>query len=333
MRRTLVFRADAGPEIGLGHFMRSLAVAEMLKEDFPMVFFTTSPSEFQVREMSAIVDQWYPLAGDNSHFDEFLGRLQGDEVVILDNYFFDTEYQRKIRGKGCLLVCIDDLADRHFVADAVINHAGGIRPEDYSCEAYTRLFLGMKYAMLRSVFRGGAGALDRKSDQVLISLGGSIQDDLLFRLLNALADTSAALRYHVAGIVSEELAASFRNDHRFEFLGRLDSLAMHEEMARSAVGLFPASTLALEAISSRLPSIVGYTAVNQKYLYKGLMEGRVVSAMGDLREIDADELARALVFLWQDGWARQRLEEAMNQAMDTETPGRFRDLFKTLVHE
>jgi len=32
-QRTIVFRADGGPSIGMGHFTRTLALAEMLKGD------------------------------------------------------------------------------------------------------------------------------------------------------------------------------------------------------------------------------------------------------------------------------------------------------------
>ena len=28
--------------------------------------------------------------------------LQGDEIVVLDNYFFTTDYQRAIKAKGML---------------------------------------------------------------------------------------------------------------------------------------------------------------------------------------------------------------------------------------
>ena len=38
MRRRLFFRADAGPGIGYGHFVRSLALASMLKDCFECRF-------------------------------------------------------------------------------------------------------------------------------------------------------------------------------------------------------------------------------------------------------------------------------------------------------
>ena len=43
------------------------------------------------------------------------------KIVVLDGYHFDTNYQTKIKQKGCKLVCIDDLHDKHFVADIIIH--------------------------------------------------------------------------------------------------------------------------------------------------------------------------------------------------------------------
>ncbi|MDR1895166.1 MAG: UDP-2,4-diacetamido-2,4,6-trideoxy-beta-L-altropyranose hydrolase, partial [Prevotellaceae bacterium] len=38
MKRKIIFRADAGLNIGYGHFIRSLALADMLKNDFDILF-------------------------------------------------------------------------------------------------------------------------------------------------------------------------------------------------------------------------------------------------------------------------------------------------------
>ena len=141
-KRKIYFRADAGPNIGYGHYIRSLALADMLKQDFECTMFTQTPTEYQLREAEPICSV-VALPNDNSKFDVFLNHLNGDEIVVLDNYFFTTDYQRAIKAKGCQLVCIDDLHDRHYVADLIINPAINVSPQDYSCESYTRFALGL----------------------------------------------------------------------------------------------------------------------------------------------------------------------------------------------
>ncbi len=71
---------------------------------------------------------------------------------MLDGYQFTTPYQQELKNHGVKIVCIDDSISYHFVADAVINHAGGLKPEDYSCEQHTKLFLGPQYALIKPLF-------------------------------------------------------------------------------------------------------------------------------------------------------------------------------------
>ena len=82
----------------------------------------------------------------------WVNALQGNEIVVLDGYNFDTVYQTEIKSKGCKLVCIDDIHAYHFVADVVINHAPDISREQYSCESYTKLYLGTEYLLLKKLF-------------------------------------------------------------------------------------------------------------------------------------------------------------------------------------
>ena len=71
--------------------------------------------------------------------------------MVLDNYFFTTDYQRTIKEKGCCLVCVDDMHDKHYVADVVINH--GLTDESlFDVEPYTKLCLGGDWALLRHPF-------------------------------------------------------------------------------------------------------------------------------------------------------------------------------------
>lgn len=44
----IYFRADASATIGYGHFIRTLALADMLKDDFDCTFFTCHPTSYQV---------------------------------------------------------------------------------------------------------------------------------------------------------------------------------------------------------------------------------------------------------------------------------------------
>lgn len=150
--RKIIFRADSGPNIGMGHFIRTLAIAEMLKDDFYCVYATQSPNQYQIEEIEKICHSYIFLPPNDTHFKTFLNLLEGNEIVVLDNYFFNTEYQIAIKEKGCKLVCIDDLHDKVFVSDLIINHSPYITPNHYKAQIYTKFALGLEYIMIRSEF-------------------------------------------------------------------------------------------------------------------------------------------------------------------------------------
>ena len=113
MKKRIFFRADASFEIGYGHFIRSLALADMLKDTFDCVFFTCHPTSYQKQEMDKVCN--FVELDESTHYEVFLSYLHGDETVVLDNYFFTTDYQRQIKVKGCRLVCIDDMHDKNYI--------------------------------------------------------------------------------------------------------------------------------------------------------------------------------------------------------------------------
>lgn len=119
-KKTVILRADGNAQTGMGHFTRSLALANMLSQNFNCVFATQMPSQFQISQINKVCKKTLALAANNNHFNQFVNTLTGSETVVLDNYYFNTDYQKQIKQKGCKLVCIDDLADKHFVADLVI---------------------------------------------------------------------------------------------------------------------------------------------------------------------------------------------------------------------
>lgn len=82
----------------------------------------------------------------------FLACLPAKSTVILDGYSFDYNYQRILKAQDHFLVSIDDIQKTHFISDIVINHGVNIKEENYSCEPHTKLFIGLRYMMLRKPF-------------------------------------------------------------------------------------------------------------------------------------------------------------------------------------
>ena len=176
----LVLRADGNSFIGLGHVMRLLALAELLRPDFAEVVFliqapdTALTALLRAANLTLVALPAVQVAEEPTSILPPL--LRPTDVLVLDGYQFDFAYQTTMRPLVGHLVCLDDLHAVPFAADLVINPAGGVTPADYDLRAPTaRLLAGPNYAPLRAAFGRPAeqtGSVAPPS-QVLVCLGGA----------------------------------------------------------------------------------------------------------------------------------------------------------------
>ena len=176
-KRKIYLRADADDNIGFGHFMRTLALAEVLSLDYDCTFVTQTPSRFQKQCLEGVC-KLIEIPSNESKFQIFVDMIKEGVIVVLDNYFFNIDYEKQLRQKGATVVLIDNLHERHSFADAVIGFSLGLKKEDYSVEPYTKLYLGPSYSLLRKPFidqltKEHAPISDDKSIKVVVSFGGA----------------------------------------------------------------------------------------------------------------------------------------------------------------
>ena len=192
MKKRVVLRADASKSIGYGHFTRTLALANILREHFICFFATYKPSTYQLNEITSVCN-YLPLEGnDKIQYDKsFLSSLNFDDIVVLDNYFFDTDFQKAIKLKGCKLVCIDDIHTRHFYCD-ILFCPDPCSVDSYSLENFTRFYGGLEWAFLRKPFLENKCIRPTCSQikNVILGIGGADPYNLTDQLINLLLGKS-----------------------------------------------------------------------------------------------------------------------------------------------
>lgn len=282
MQRKIYFRADAGVDIGYGHFIRTLALADMLKDDFGCFFVTQTPTLYQKTEVAKVCSL-IEVPASEEKFSLFLEMLQGDEIVVLDNYFYDTDYQRKIRAKGCKLVCVDDMHDKHYVADVVINH--GITDANlFSVESYSKLCLGFDWALLRREFlhhKRNHICTDQEVRNVLVCFGGVDINDFtgnVIKVLNRLPEVKSI----IAIANNSYNRGADLNSTKVCFKYNLQASEIADLFDWADYTFVSASTICLEAVSCHVPVAAGYYVDNQKEFYEELSSKNYIYPLGDL---------------------------------------------------
>lgn len=286
-KKLIYFRADASYDIGYGHFIRSLALADMLKNTFECRFFTQSPSEYQKKEIEKVCTL-VSLPSDESKFSKFLEYLNGNEIVVLDNYFFTSEYQKEIKDKGCKLVCIDDMHDKYYYADIVINQC----VEDstlFRISDKTSLRLGLEWSLLRSPF------LEKprytKGNFILLCMGGTDPFNLTIKILYLLKKIVPAIDVVVVCEKNKEL---YYENSNVTVYSELSSQQMAFLFERSMFCILTASTLCIEALSRGCIIIAGYCIDNQKDFYDYLNNKSYIVPIGELQNITCEKLYSAI---------------------------------------
>ena len=257
----IYFRADASSAIGYGHFIRTLALADMLKENFNCTIFTCHPTPYQVSEMEKVCP--FNTLQEETHYDDFLSFLQGDEIVVLDNYFFTTDYQRAIKQKKCCLVCIDDMHDKHYVADLIINQGLGYTRDDYSCETNTQFAFGLQYSLLRKPFFDASTQNKRNNFigglHVLVAFGGSDFLNLTHQTIHAIKNKDNVKK--IIAIVGDSYSTdNIIGNTKVIYQKNLSASSIADLFQSVDVAILPASTMMNEALACGTYIVGGYYA-------------------------------------------------------------------------
>ena len=324
MASKLYIRTDGGPDIGLGHINRCLAFADFLKTDFAITFLC---KEIPSSSSEEIIKEGYKLILIKNEFD-FISKLNSDITVLLDGYHFYSDLQKAIKYMGCPLVCIDDIQDRHYYADLVINHGPGINIKKYSAESYTKFLTGTDYIMLRKAFlRNNINNVEKNND-FLICVGGSDPNDYTYKICKTISESEK--NYSITAIVGNSYNGKLNElNNSVKILKNISSNEVSKAMQKSRIGFFPASTIAFEAIAMRLPFIVFYYVDNQSFFYNYLVKNEIALPV-DLNNTDALKIDNLFSTLENNG---ERFLSRSKKLIDFKSPERIKNALKKLRYE
>lgn len=255
----LLIRADSSSQIGLGHIMRDLVLAET---------YGGENITFACRDLPGnIIDKIpYPvhiLASDTPEELIETIRSRAIDMVIMDHYGIDAAYEQKIKLEtGVTLLCLDDTYQPHH-CDILLNPNRYAQSERYASLVPQHCELRCGVSLIRKEFKIAKQHPKPPTDALFIAMGGSDPANLSGQILEVLAsDTKIHL---VTTSSNPHLETLQRYTARFPNLHiHLNAGNIAEVMQQCSFAIITPSTTAQEVMFMGLPFIAIQSADNQK---------------------------------------------------------------------
>ena len=194
---TLLIRADASAQMGSGHVMRCLALAQAWQDagGAALLAAVDLPSSTEKRLLGQNVEvvRLRAEAGTQADATELvaLGCSRAAGWVVVDGEQFSADYLAVVKKCGLKLFWLDDFGNAPSnAADLILNQNPGVTRESYAwCREDDRLLLGTEYVLLRREFRQAQARQEKPAVQnLLLTFGGSDPAELTERVLQALGE-------------------------------------------------------------------------------------------------------------------------------------------------
>jgi UDP-2,4-diacetamido-2,4,6-trideoxy-beta-L-altropyranose hydrolase len=319
---TLLVRTDASVEIGSGHVMRCLALAQAWQSEGRKVTFLMADAapalEARINaEGFAVIHHPHP---DGSAADSYhtiaIAQTLGTKRVVVDGYHFGAVYQQQLKAAGLKMLFIDDNGHAdHYAADWVLNqniHAHeGLYPHR---EPYTQLLLGTEFALLRQEFwpwRGWRRQIVPVARKILVTLGGSDPDNVTLKVIQALQEVTVPNLEAIVVVGGsnpnfeglQTLATS--SSVKFDLHRNVDN--MPELMAWADVAIAGGGSTCWELAFMGLPSLIIALAENQVGIVQTLASMGVILSFSESKTFAQESLSHAIKQLLNDHNTRNSL--------------------------
>lgn len=327
----VVFRTDSSAQIGTGHLMRCLTLANMLarggadvsfvcrdlpgncsslvgEHDFPLVLLSRPDAGSVVQEYTNEYGRWLgvPLEEDARQIVEYLDEHDRYDWLIVDHYSLDERWESALRPYVGRIMVIDDIADRSHDCDLLLDQ----NLYDNSESRYSalvsdncRLLLGPRYALLRDEFyevRDSARLRTGEVRKLLVFFGGA-------DITNETSKTLRAIQGLTTTDISVEVVVGSANRFRIEIENlskTMPNVRLHGQinnmaslMATADLSIGGGGTTTWERCFLGLPTMTIILAENQREMTEAAAKRGALWNLGwsdSVSEVDIQTTFRRL---------------------------------------
>jgi UDP-2,4-diacetamido-2,4,6-trideoxy-beta-L-altropyranose hydrolase len=297
----VVFRVDSSSVMGIGHLVRCLTLADELQRRNHEIIFICR--ELNGSLIKSIKYEVLVLSGcDNLHLNWMRVTQEQDakqtievipekiDYLIVDSYGLDASWHQKLRPYTKKIMVIDDLADKKFDCDVLLNQNLGSQKESYENKVPRdcKLLLGCDYALLRPEFSDlREKSLEKRSattmiSNVLVSMGGSDNKNITYKVLQQLSD-----KYNITVVLGGssphvEMISCYAKDKGIRVI--VDSSNMSKLMFDADLAIGTGGSTSWERCCLGLPTLLYISADNQKKVARNLEKLKAIKIVKDLKQ-------------------------------------------------
>lgn len=303
----IVIRTDASVEIGTGHVMRCLTLANKLINNGAEVIFICR--DLPGNSISYIRNQGIKVVilKDNYTFtsQKFLQSFKHKpDLLIVDQYELDFNWESVMRPFVKKIMVIDDLANRKHDCDLLLdqnyllnyrNRYKGLVPIE------CKQLLGPNYLLLRDEFKKSKRSMKFNSGKVkniLVFFGGSDPTNETEKTILALEEIIDLYEFCLHVVVGksnpnkekiESLCNKLNNTYFYCQVNNISELMVNADLAIGAAG-----TTTWERCYLSLPSIVIVIAENQIEIAKSVADKEAIINLGFYDTVFKNDISDAV---------------------------------------
>jgi len=190
----ILFRADSSSDIGTGHIMRNLVLAQQLEKKYPHANITFAVQNLSGNINHKIKEKKYKIKILQSNSKQELTQLIKElkiDLLVIDHYEIDSKKERYIKEKTDVkILSFDDTYEKHY-CDILLNHNINAEKKRYKglvpkqCEVRC----GSKYTLLRDEFykeQKKKYKKKSKNTRVFVAMGGADHSNINIKILKVL---------------------------------------------------------------------------------------------------------------------------------------------------
>jgi len=343
----VVFRTDSSHNIGTGHVMRCLALADELRQKGTDINFVCREAPgnmisyignrgYEVHLLPGEID----IEKDRRLTKNILSKNESKpDWLIIDHYDIDISWEYPLRKYAKRLMVIDDLANREHDCDLLLDQNyiknedryNGLVPED------CMHLLGPKYAILRPQFRKARWRLRKRGggvNRILVFMGGADPKNVTSKALRAihiLDLTDIAIDVVIGNLNPyhdeiKTLASKIPNTICHHNVENMADLMLSADLCIGAGG-----TTTWERCCVGLPTMAIILAENQKSISESLDKEGALINLGWCHNVTENNIKEVIEGLFDNPRKMVSMSDKSRRLVDGEGVNRVCDAMTSIV--